>query len=38
MLGGKNLGNEIRVINTDGASHEWSQTQVEPLHNTTSGA
>jgi len=38
MLGGRDLGNEIRVINTDGVSHEQNQTQVGPLHHTTSGA
>jgi len=37
-LGGRNLGNEARILNSDETSHERSQGQVGPLRNTTLGA
>jgi len=37
MLGGRNLGNEVRMLNSYGTSHKRSQDQVGTLRNTTSG-
>ena len=31
-------GDEARMLNSDGTTHERSHGQVEPLHNTASGA